>query len=156
MLSLPYVNLIDCCVQAYISKIHHADCSAFLCSWFIAQMPSLSYCHCMHAAMNPAFPSRFKLTGWLVACWSAALRSWARTHCLSSLACLTCSTRLRSYSLWRQSCSLAISIRVQNWSTVDWEIFVCRNFCLLNFRWVIFSSLSTQTKINLRDNRRYV
>ena len=41
---------------------------------------------------------------------------------------------------------------VLNNCTVDREIFICRNFRLLNFRIVIFSSLSTQTKIKHTEN----
>ena len=35
---------------------------------------------------------------------------------------------------------------------VDSEIFICRNFRLLNFRLVIFSSLSTLMKIKHAEN----
>ena len=35
---------------------------------------------------------------------------------------------------------------------VDWEIFICRIFRLLNFRQVIFSLLSTPTKIQHAEN----
>ena len=41
---------------------------------------------------------------------------------------------------------------LENLVTVDQKIFVCRNFRLLNFRRVIFSSLSTPTKIKRTKN----
>ena len=50
--------------------------------------------------------------------------------------------------LWMFSNIVHVHVR----DTVDWEIFICRNFRLLYFRRVIFSSLSTPMKIKRVEN----
>ena len=56
---------------------------------------------------------------------------------------------LELHALTQVACSYVLLHAVY---TVDREIFICRNFRLLNFHRVIFSSLSTPTKIKRAEN----